>query len=83
MSEVHPANVTEFRGGRAKFHCWVRSTSLPQVEWLKRLPGHPLRPDLSLYPNTSLVVGEDHYQSIIIILSNFPANVCAVFLDAC
>lgn len=64
MSEVHPANVTEFRGGRAKFHCWVRSTSLPQVEWLKRLPGHPLRPDLSLYPNTSLVVGEDHYQKL-------------------
>lgn len=63
MSEVHPTNVTEFRGGRAKFHCWVRSTSLPEVEWLKRLPGGPFRSDMSLYPNTSLVVGEDHYQS--------------------
>ncbi|KAI9562994.1 hypothetical protein GHT06_010450 [Daphnia sinensis] len=64
MSEVHPANVTEFRGGRAKFHCWVRSSSHPQVEWLKRLPARPLRTDLSLQPNTSLVVGEDHYQKL-------------------
>lgn len=63
MSEVHPSNVTEFRGGRAKFHCWVRSTSRPEVEWLKRLPGGPVRNDLNLYSNTSLVVGQDHYQS--------------------
>ncbi|XP_057368211.1 fibroblast growth factor receptor-like 1 isoform X2 [Daphnia carinata] len=64
MSEVHPANVTEFRGGRAKFHCWVRSSSLPEVEWLKRLPARSLRTDLSLQPDTSLVVGEDHYHKL-------------------
>lgn len=70
MSEVHPSNVTEFRGGRAKFHCWVRSTSRPEVQWLKRLPGvvgggPVVRNDLNLYSNTSLVVGQDHYQSIL------------------
>lgn len=66
MSEVHPSNVTEFRGGRATFHCWVHSvgTSQPEVEWLKRLPAGPVRNDLNLYSNTSLVVGKDHYQSM-------------------
>ena len=66
MSEVHPSNVTEFRGGRAKFHCWVHSvgTSQPEVEWLKRLPASPVRNDLNLYSNTLLVVGKDHYQSM-------------------
>ena len=66
MSEVHRSNVTEFRGGRATFHCWVHcvGTSLPEVEWLKRLPASRVRNDLNLYSNTSLVVGKDHYQSM-------------------
>ncbi len=64
MSEVHPTNVTETRGGRAKFHCWVQSASQPEVEWLKRFPDG-LREDMNrLYANTSLVIGQDHYQSM-------------------
>lgn len=64
MSEVAPSNVTELRGGRAKFHCWVHSSSEPEVEWLKRLPNSAsARKDLTLHINTSLVVGEAQFQS--------------------
>lgn len=64
MSEVHPTNVTETRGGKAKFHCWVQSASQPEVEWLKRFPDG-FRQDMNLlYANTSLVIGQDHYQSM-------------------
>ena len=61
QSEVLPANVTELRGGRARFHCWIYSPSPPVlVQWLKRLPKAPYRGQVN--SNTSLVVGEEQYQ---------------------
>lgn len=65
LSQVEPTNVTERRGGKAKFLCWVHSSSEPQVEWLKRLPpNQSTRNELNLHTNTSLIVGRDHYQSM-------------------
>lgn len=65
LSEVLPTNVTELRGGRAKFHCWIRtgssSSSRPLlVQWLKRLPKAPYRGQVN--SNASLVVGDEQYQ---------------------
>jgi hypothetical protein len=61
MSQIYPTtNTTELRGGRVKFVCWVTSATRPDtVEWLKILPHKS-----TLHPNTSLIIGDDQYQSI-------------------
>lgn len=68
MSEVEPFNNTERRGGTGKLHCWIYSLAKPEAEWFKLLPLDAGQ----LHPNTSLVVGGHHYQSMI--TSTHPAT---------
>ena len=58
-------NTTELRGGKARFHCWLRGPIEPHAEWLKKLPPAPYRGQINT--NTSLIVGDDQYQSILIL----------------